>query len=474
MKKGSAVFLTLLVFLTAGYAVSGAVLAAQTEQVRVTETVLAGDASAAKGLELELPAHLANALYWDISVQPGSPAKTQFCWDVFKGSRREPAKEPATAQIQMSITLSEQAVGMQEHQLAEDASLFAPIYRDILAKTPEQGLYSETVNIKDYWQMYPLQADLYFLTDSRIKEYEDWAAAIEFCHQLEEYFRFPVNAGEKALVTVERGAEGRLDTLRIDCEEPKFQFWLHQVSTEEGVWFIPEMRDSEDRLWDYSQVPGGRSLYRLTTHPNKTPQMEDLVPVLALEPQEKIRQLEASPDETLVFLLTERKGELSLYILDAKSGSLVQKLELGKEENKVLYACNGFAVLEQMEKDKNELTLLKPVNGNWKLLWTEERAIQESAYGPAFAANFVLSEDGEKLAVAARTAPKLEPGRGGLGRGCAFTLEVLDKSGVLYAARYDTSLDSALPASKESLLEEYCMTYYEPGTRQTQLPQIRW
>ncbi len=475
MKKGSFVFTALLVLLSVGFAAASGLLSAAAARPVVTETVLFGDASAAQGLRLEMPVHLAKALHWKISAEPQGPARVTGSVDLFKGGHTKPAESPARANTQLDVHLSQRQLAMDEHQLeAQDAPAAAPIYQKLLAYTPQKGERSERIKLADYWENYPMQADLYFVRGSRIEDYPDWDAAATFLHGLEDYFCFPIHPDETAVAAVQRGEGDRLESLSLVCDEPLHNFRNYQAVTPNSVWLLPEMRDNENRIWDYSLVPGGRSLYRLKLTGEQVPRMEDLEPVLALGDEEEISQLEVSLDETQVFLLTRSENRQILRVFNGESAELVTALELEGNGLCRLYPCDGFAVLEEPAEAGGALTLIRPVNGSWQPVWRAERPGLEPLEGPAFMPNFALSKDGTRLAAASRTAPQLKKGFGGLGRGCAFTLEVLDETGVLYAARYDVSLDKALPGEEGSGLEDYCSAYYAPGSRENSLPGLNW
>ena len=157
--------------------------------------------------------------------------------------------------------------------------------------------------------------------------------------------------------------------------------------------------------------------------------------VYPLDESVTVRAIHVSPDETRLLLLTEEAGGVWLTVIDLADMTMRQKLHVGDGEHVSLHHQDDFMMLFSVYDFS-----LYAVDGagNYTLAFTAAQPRQYREDLPHINTYAAMDFDGERLIVADFC---LEEQYGSM-QTCDVYLAVYDKTGLLYAGRYDSSLAS--------------------------------
>ncbi len=456
MRKSRVLFAALLALLAAGFAVVYGVFWQKTGQVELAETVLFGDAAAAGNLSITLHSTCGQKLYWDTSVTPGSPAQNEF---EARLSVKNPNGKHPEAHLDSWISWNRGSYGLTTY--FGDAE-FGALYQKVAENTPAGESRTQLLDIADYCTHYPVAFEMGCQQGGRWTELhwdifpksEHENDTHPFLQALAGYFTFPITENVPLRVTIAKDEKGRIVSAEVEPAGDGEPSVLASSAYGAGyLYFIVDAAASDGSPLDYGQVPGGRSLYRLDLTKEKEPAIEDLEVVLPLESRE-IQQLLADGTGSQILLETGNGREHEVQVLDAKNAKILQTLPLENADSVGLIPGEGFLLAmayskENSGSDEASLTLYLPDEaGRWQRQYTVSLE-QEFGFSERGMNEWFISPDGKKLAEVFRLEPAADLGPAKYLEGCSVGIRVLDETGWLYAARFDSSLDKARVSEKD-------------------------
>ncbi|MEA4932846.1 MAG: hypothetical protein VB071_04580, partial [Lawsonibacter sp.] len=219
--------------------------------------------------------------------------------------------------------------------------------------------------------------------------------------------------------------------------------WIYAENaiTDDYCYFALSANTQEEVLMDYSNVPGGYGIYRLPCATQEEPMtIDELKMVYPLETNEQLRLFQTSADQTKLLLVTQEENYYILKVLDPKTAQELQRIPL-MEDKADLYASELYVGEDFLVAlfGETQFVVLSQVGGNYELSFTGTLPEKE-IFSFNYSYDYIMAFDGEKLAMAAIND------RNTYNTFCGFSLVVCDKTGTLYAGRYDSSLDKAQAA----------------------------
>ena len=411
-------------------------LTGQEDAVIVEEEILYGDPAAARGLQVTLGVDCGNGgaeLLWNTVFTPGETAAASTDFTALPWG--EELDFPETEELHVRFAdgvLSDVTYsydGEADFWSSQKDCLSLPA-RDVADRTGPGEERRETVDLSDYYQVYPLYLMAYFQNFSNNSyQGEDL---------LTDFFRIPVPEGIPVEVTVSRDESGQLEQVTAVCETglPRIAVPLF-TDTYAYLYFPPALGA------DTSRIAGGYGVYRMDYHfsYDREPRMivDGIETVLPVEGA--VKGAIVRDGELLVF--SEENGMLWMSVLEAESGEVTQRLE-------ILPVAGETPFHEAINLDRGVLIWLvggqtavaeKTVGGIWRVALTGD--LSDAALAPRFSDGAhdddrwdgsAAAFDGERLAVL-YTLPSREttslPDVG---------LTVLDQTGApVFAARYRRS-----------------------------------
>lgn len=303
--------------------------------VRVEETVLAGDPAAAAGLEVSAAYMCAYQMHWLTRLPAGRPeeqetafsyttAQTGYYVYPFEAGLQIDLFEDENATLYFSLD-EEGHVEAHSYNNLRTSPLFQEVAERALAQKGGDALqyenYVEDIPLEDKYDFLPLTFrtwNIPFLMDEHLSVFED-------------YFRIPFppgltlrcSVGYTGAYTVQAGlTEG---TLELECDT----VILDEENREDLLFAIGQEYCTIPL--DSSLIPGGWGIYRLTCvkDENQALQPPRLTTVYSVPEGERIFRFWASQDKRDLFLLTHGADQmLRLTVLDRETLAPRQTLDL--------------------------------------------------------------------------------------------------------------------------------------------------
>lgn len=482
------------------------------KRVEVNETVLVGDSSQWKDIQISQNMNMnMQDIHWSFSFHP-DPGE-----DVVTNTRFhscdyaiEPS-EPQGLVIENYANLSYSASGGSAATFFNDDDPFRDLWLDgtlseAWQAAEEQGSVSRFFRLADYYDQMPFiwRLDLPWNTYERgyyeslltqqaeggLDEYEQEELGrfqgIE--EALKRFFFFPVR--EDDVLTLNLSSYGDQKDASYSLNRQDFGFSSQCAVTEWGCYFTFPQADAEA----FSQVPGGLGVYLLPydvhdvwgmTTNEKGESVEEVVEyevsdiffdqlqnVYSVTEGANVLSLNASADGKSVFLLTNEgttRQERWLTVLDGETAQVVQRLPLAgglsSFDVEQFLSREDFCVVvwSSVGKAGDEISVICRDGTDWKEAFTiplpddetiarlpDEAFRSNDAKEPLLLFRYLqdLDWDGSRLAVVHHMNPYST-------HNDPVLLTVLDKTGLVFASLYDSSLSSP------SAVDGNLYTYYD-------------
>ena len=302
------------------------------DKVEIRETVLAGDRSAAQGLEIACSVYDdSHHLRWDVALTLGGDIAPETEFQFFTGRHYWEIPPEYTAQLYpapLNFSMSGR-VAEDDQRDAEYEYMVRPAM-DAASRTAPGEKRTETLRLADYYDCYPLALEAWtpegpiystsWRGSGRTLDREEW-------QKVNDYFRMPVPPEATVTVTAERNEAGEL--VEISCEETEAaeQFapmsFLGVASGE--ALYLPVIPSQEAP----DQVAAGIHMVPLLEKEDRlTPDLDHirLLYPLALAAADDLINFTWNQDGSLLMLYTREAGRLVLTTVDPHTGEAVQQI----------------------------------------------------------------------------------------------------------------------------------------------------
>ena len=436
-------------------------LYARREAVTVEQEVLQGGPDLVDGVSLEIRTALNEHLFWETRVTAGPEITydTDYTYSARERSRSYYSLFPETG---LNVDVMGSAGVTGEWDIEDMRGMQKP-FNDVATRCPAGNEnYSETVHLRDYYEIYPLyvQSDFFDLLPASTEADAfviDGDPELELQELLREYFPIPVPEDATMEIRIDKDADGEIRSYGHDDLWP-FRVW--SLVRQGGVYFIFSSREDADPL-DTSMFPLGYGVYFLPVvlTPAEAPDESDAFRVSFGDP-ELVCPVDAAVENVYfygeetggMYLVTQQGDALNLTILD-ESGTSTQTLQVleGRPEELLegdrwldaLWLREGYLVVLSIDKrfrvvETDGESCRATLEGSLRPLWADGDLRWGYYDEPA------LDYDGEHLALvqAMRT-------------NCSCLLALYGPEGLEYTGAYylsqsrdvDCYLDQAQPPS---------------------------
>lgn len=437
--------------------------------VTVTQTVLAGDPTAAEGLSLQW--HVGTdmpSLRWDICYQVGTSSyesvfsphgsNNYIVSSSYPGYPMEYSAFPHPRHLSQSGSTDEPtSLGFtfyyNSFALKKDRDFITRPLKAMLARMePDQKTYRETVRLSDYYDTYYLAGDWGSLTN------RDGTNEAVF----QAFFSIPVPKDLLLDITLLRESGYSLGATFNNLPTDGPRLWGIVVEDTVYFYFLPV----EGGL-DTSRLPEGFGIYAAPYRQYKTPNIDAtaLSLIYPLHPQDNIEYFRISEDKAHILLMTRRENIQTITLLQREDMAPIGQIELPPDTPllrgiyQVPEDCNGYlAVFE----DDSFLLLVPDAQGtlsariqghfspgedNLPEDLENQLSLEEWLPGehrPLQSRQYLLSAavyDGARLAVLRKDTSSDQ----------SLYLQVFDAGGQIYMGRYDSSLTAFSYTDQEYL-----------------------
>jgi hypothetical protein len=427
------------------------------DQVEVTEQVIYGDSQWLEGLSVTGEYTWDDTLYWDISYSLDDVTTAQSSFEICPEGRDYDHSSSGSAQVVYVDCFSDMGGSGTFAVDYMDFGSYTPVIQDLYSQMDPGETLTQTVNLSDYFEDYPLLFSIYtgiWMADEReflsMTEEDfvnsDFGATQENFDDLHDFFQIPMPEEAYVQITLETDGSGAISSYVINLISDLDSFYFTGIMGEDAFYITIQTADRAGEC-DFSRIPGGLGVYRLPyLKRDGVPVLhtEQLETVCSLPENTQVEYLELSHTGSQIFVVARVDGEDQLWVIGQKSGAVQQVIPLSLnsvrafqiEENDLLFfQDNGVFALVERQKDLS-----------WQVALTstippDEKMGLESEYGSIILERFLNTQDvlmnwdGNTLALAT------------LGNGYAYdpeisslTVAVFDENGLQYLGQFDLSL----------------------------------
>ena len=499
MRKSMIIFVLLLASGIGCICYAHSTLSAAQGNVSFTSVEEYGDVTAADGLTVSVMAHLENHLLWDTVFTFGQTPRTRTDFSFHTSPLRwtpEIAYPPLLMSLPGDINRNSSGINLLDEN--EAAGIYYPspivsydILRDVAARTQNGGRHSETFYLRDYYEYYPITAQIftglqfggysgenyYYTIQGDVPSLGQIPDEAEVNKAFSDFFRIPVPEGHKVTVTIGKDSAGNVVQIETRQENGPYMY-AASVETDDGIYFVIS---NAQGAADFSSVPGGFGVYLLpkatildgqgTEYPTldyknlktvfplgiSTADYDltaagQLAPSVTGDRQQlalarTATQLTLSEDGRCLNLITFEDGVYYLTVIELGSMAEKQKMPLFEEVGDGLFFMasyvDGFLYAEL--HDSRFVLAEKTAGNTYRQVLSGARDFLLSFEGQYVWTQPQIAWDGERLALVTRHR-RSSPINSYAFRGltietCGFTLEIYDESGIRYKGAYESSLD---------------------------------
>lgn len=333
------------------------------DQVQFTQTVLAGDPAAAKGLSVQTHATLGNQLFWDCAtlLQGDALSITQTEYRFFNTKQEQEETEQSYAGIELfsGLDSSSDFLDIPESQYTGLDRAYRELYNSAVPGQESK----KTITVANYYDYYPLAG--YISLQGIHYDFGIWSQAdpgydVSIQNKLEEYFRIPVLPNEKLTISLEKDSAGTVISSGTSADEgDQFSFYTQGVVTPQTVYFSFYNRTSQNNMVDTSLIPGGYGIYAMDytagtvqqrgnltqTLENGSLHLDSLRLAYPIDPKEEFLDLCQWSDGKTLLLYTREDNTYYLTVISMDTMQRVQRLKIQTIANS--YLVNNMVLENQ-------------------------------------------------------------------------------------------------------------------------------
>ncbi len=441
MKKSFALLLALLVVSVAGFTAAHITLDGKKTAVKLEQTILYGDETAAEGLKATLNSifgrNIAIATHRNFGA--GAAVGTSFQYSRKVNDYTQPAE---TYMYIAPLAINPGFVyGENNEELAKYG--MNKVFLNISAETKLGEQTNKTVYLHDYFDYFELWVEAYSTNGALgYNSTED----LRLSKAISDYLRIPVPEDCWVNVQVDRRQDSPGINRSITSMSEDIPTFDNYCCADGGNLYFAfsDATDDGKTLLDTRHIKGGYGIFRLPLGKDKngTTQFDadKLDTAYPLKPGTRINGLYLSKDGARLLLITREDGGCVLTVIDIKTMTQLQRTELFKltdldypsqfrDGGNYVAATSGLG----------SVTLLEMQNDG-----TYEREIASSL--PAelrytLAGDYSFAWDGERLCLSSLMLGGSAPGEAYKGGGNTYGVMVFGAEGLRFAAVYDSSLN---------------------------------
>lgn len=326
MKRTLTAFALALLAVCAGAAAAGAGVFSAREDVRVAQTAVYGDASAANGVTVTTVTQYADERFWETVCTPGD--------DFSCAARYSFSQTGETAEPRGSSEFLRLSTGLRLGLDNDVQGGISDAYRDLFEETAPGTESERVVRLADYYDYYPISVS--FSLGGVSGEYGEEAlrrdAALgereaAFLEALNIYFRIPVLEEETVRISIGKDARGNVASTGSASTDADNYAMTCLSAVRDGVcWFAFDAHTFEGKLADTSLLPGGFGVYRLTFAEDGEGGLAfgPVETLCSLDPEDFVLGLTLSEDGSRLLVHEDSGGDYRILAVDTKTGETRQ------------------------------------------------------------------------------------------------------------------------------------------------------
>ena len=402
MKRTLTAFALVFLAVCAGAAAAGAGVFSAREDVRVAQTAVYGDASAANGLTVTAVTQYADERFWETVCTPGDDFSCAARYSFSQTGETAEPREPSEY-LRLSTGLR---LGLDN----DVQGGISDAYRDLFEETAPGTESERVVRLADYYDYYPISVS--FSLGGVSDEYGEEALRHDalgeregaFLEALNAYFRIPVLEEETVRISIGKDTRGNVASTGSGSTDADSYAMTCLSAVRDGVcWFAFDAHTFEGKLVDTSLLPGGFGVYRLTFAPDGEGGLAfgPVETLCSLDPEDSVLGLTLSGDGSRLLVHEDSGGDYRILAVDTKTGETRQDERLPDFfESSWLNLREGDGVLAVWTGLSRLAVVETAPDGSFR--FALDAALYPDPENPLFSmadSTLSLAFDGERLAV---------------------------------------------------------------------------
>ena len=324
-------------------------------------------------------------------------------------------------------------------------------YWNLMQDTPDGEEGERIIRIADYYEYYPVRPELqlpnYHLSyafgeipqSGSMEQHDNMVLVYQ---ALTNYLKIPVLPNEMMSINLTRNGAGVSGWGAGTGGSVRYDTWAKTTVTDDACYFVVNNRATDDRVMDFSQVPGGYGIHMISYEYNPTEagtmvDPDSLRMVYPLDEESWVVWLEHTKENDRLLLTTmDASGETVLSVIECSTMKTLQEITLyqgADVESFYMAVCEDDYVA--IHSAGNRIILLEETSDGTYDLAIDITVENYQTVGYGF---HTTLWDGEKLVLACPWAQIDWK----TGDNCGFGVGVYDKTGALFVAKYTSSLDT--------------------------------
>ena len=445
MKKMTAAFLTLLLVLIAGFCGMIRTVDREKDQVQFSEEVIAGDQSAADGLNITMKTHYRNHLFWDTQYRPGNIQTSETDFRFYGKDHRLPLSHSVwDVSVNLGITDIDDEVFSSDRPCTGINLAYQELYQDTAPGEKE----SREIDLQDYYEYYPLEFNFdlpgifWSWRGSRFERLDEGSDEAIVQNKFLEFFKIPVLENSLMEISMKLDPSGIATSIGHSmgsdtCYSP------YTVATHTEDQCVFSLQDGTGRKVDTSLIPGGYGLYSFSYKPvQETPEYDGPTGIDADTLQlffplaEEVRVIYLAPDspQEHLIMVTEENEEYDLSVIRIADRKLLQKQTVWNDPDESFHEIHSYDDFWVFENQKRVVLFKRLDDGTFAPYLDVDSQLADHGIAPSSMKEMCF--DGEKLAMAGviyeGTYLNIST--------CDLYVTVYDQTGMIYCGTHRCSL----------------------------------
>lgn len=346
MRKSLIIGCLLFILSITGLVFIGIAVAAQDEEVYLTETVLEGEKGYGSDISFRINSHWDEKMLWETSVDIGEETVTDTDFSFYPDGFDYEVPSESSAQFEYSMNFGYGSSGDLFSGGHRDIPYY-DVFKDVASRTEPGEERTETVKLADYYEYFDLE--LHYNSKKYLGRYtygsynEDEHAYINRVLAM----RIPEELEFEATVT--KHENGHVYDINGNAGETVVRIISDGIVLKDGIYVYVYVVNDEGLLPGVSET--GYGIYKVPLAWGALQREKDTAAIIMLEEfalvyplEEKILAMKADEAEEELFVVLERGGAIYLQRIHKESMTLLQEFSLGITEEWI--ACHDMQVTE--------------------------------------------------------------------------------------------------------------------------------
>ncbi len=444
MRKVTALFLTVVLLLSAVFIYTFISLTDEADNVTITASTETGDKSIAQKVSLDFGYNVNNRLLWASKLSFGEENKVETNF-MFSKNYIDRESDPGNEITFYSVSGYTSSGENTDYKNGTEFTGLDIAYKALYDRAILGTETEDIVRFKDYQEFYPIEGQirakdflLSFGNSYLFNQSDEDTAASEY---LSSFFRIPVLDDEWVKISIFVDSNGDVGSKSFGSTNSggdSFGFYTSCAEDEKGIYVVFSNRTSNGNCIDTSLIPGDYGIYFFPFTEDGI-DLKGIKNTYPVDPETELIDISVNADKTALHLISRENNCLYLNVIDTDTMVCRQKLLLRKGlldsadqvDEHLLETEEDYLIYHVYDDHYNVSVVEIDEEGHYTLAAEIEDHLNVAGYGPC-------KWDGENLYFACM---KTDYGTFTGTTGTVY-FGIVNKDGVVFEGDYKMSLNT--------------------------------